>query len=65
MNVIKIIKEPIATRWYTGKVGVTVEHVPRYDDQTLFGVRDLEGYINFVSRDDGIIEESSGAKNGN
>ena len=50
-----IEKEPMLTRWYTDKVGVIVEYVPRYDDETYYGCRDTDGYINFVVKTDGKL----------
>ena len=47
-----IEKEPVLTRWYSGKVGVIVEYVPRYDDEMYYGCRDEDGYINFVVKTD-------------
>ena len=54
-KMILIEKEPVQLRWYTGKVGQIVEYVPRYDDETYYGCRDLEGYINFVVKTDGKL----------
>lgn len=52
---IKIISEPENNRWYTGKVGVVVDHIPYYDDEEFYGCRDEDGYINFVVKKDGIL----------
>ena len=57
MKFIKIVKEPVQRRWYTGEVGQAVEYIEKYDDQELYGVRDLDGYINFVVKTDGEIVE--------
>jgi hypothetical protein len=54
-RMILIEKEPMVSRWYTGKVGVTVEYVPRYDDEMYYGCRDTDGYINFVVKTDGKL----------
>lgn len=52
MRFLLIEKEPLLARWYSGKVGTLVEYVPKYDDEEYYGVRDDEGYINFVVRGD-------------